>query len=165
MTAIMHVGIVEAGVFMLFFLMFVLLFFIFLIFWRYKFVLVLFFITQTCFLAFIPYGMIYVIHKIVPIQVTYTKFDPFVYTTGFSFDITIQNKSKIRLKECMLSIIPLRKNQDKFITRLKDIFLPLAAYTKAVQVEILPNQYYQWQGIIDGYNHPESEFKAILDCH
>lgn len=100
----------EIGVFMLFFLVFVFCFFLSLIFWRFRRILFLFFLVETGILLSIPYGISAVSKKIIyPIEVRYEKFRPFVYTTGFNYDIEITSKAKLPLKKCFLTIIPKRE--------------------------------------------------------
>lgn len=100
----------EIGVFMLFFLVFVFCFFLSLIFWGFRRILFLFFLVETGILLSIPYGISAVSQKIIyPIEVRYDKFRPFVYTTGFNYDIEITNKAKLPLKKCFLTIIPKRE--------------------------------------------------------
>lgn len=100
----------EIGVFMLFFLVFVFCFFLSLIFWGFRRILFLFFLIETGILLSIPYGISAVSQKIIyPIEVRYDKFRPFVYTTGFNYDIEITSKAKLPLKKCFLSIIPKRE--------------------------------------------------------
>lgn len=100
----------EIGVFMLFFLVFVFCFFLSLIFWGFRRILFVFFLIETGILLSIPYGISAVSQKIIyPIEVRYDKFRPFVYTTGFNYDIEITNKAKLPLKKCFLTIIPKRE--------------------------------------------------------
>ena len=100
----------EIGVFMLFFLVFVFCFFLSLIFWGFRRILFLFFLIETGILLSIPYGISAVSQKIIyPIEVRYDKFRPFVYTTGFNYDIEITSKAKLPLKKCFLTIIPKRE--------------------------------------------------------
>lgn len=100
----------EIGVFMLFFLVFVFCFFLSLIFWGFRRILFVFFLIETGILLSIPYGISAVSQKIIyPIEVRYDKFRPFVYTTGFNYDIEITSKAKLPLKKCFLTIIPKRE--------------------------------------------------------
>lgn len=100
----------EIGVFMLFFLVFTFCFFLSLIFWGFRRILFLFFLVETGILLSIPYGISAVSQKIIyPIEVRYDKFRPFVYTTGFNYDIEITSKAKLPLKKCFLTIIPKRE--------------------------------------------------------
>ena len=103
----------EIGVFMLFFLVFVFCFFLSLIFWGFRRILFVFFLIETGILLSIPYGISAVSQKIIyPIEVRYDKFRPFVYTTGFNYDIEITSKSKLPLKKCFLTIIPKREGKN-----------------------------------------------------
>lgn len=100
----------EIGVFMLFFLVFTFCFFLSLIFWGFRRILFVFFLIETGILLSIPYGISAVSQKIIyPIEVRYDKFRPFVYTTGFNYDIEITSKAKLPLKKCFLTIIPKRE--------------------------------------------------------
>ncbi|ETD23323.1 DUF2393 family protein [Helicobacter macacae] len=100
----------EIGVFMLFFLVFTFCFFLSLIFWGFRRILFVFFLIETGILLGIPYGISAVSQKIIyPIEVRYDKFRPFVYTTGFNYDIEITSKAKLPLKKCFLTIIPKRE--------------------------------------------------------
>lgn len=104
-----HITFAEIGVFMLFFLVFVFCFFLSLIFWHFKRILFIFFLIETGILLCIPYSISKISEKIIyPIEVHYETFRPFVYTTGFNYDIEITNKAKLPLKECLLTIVPKR---------------------------------------------------------
>ena len=105
-----HITFAEIGVFMLFFLVFVFCFFLSLIFWHFKRVLFVFFLIETGILLCIPYSISKVSeHIIYPIEVHYERFRPFVYTTGFNYDIEITSKAKLPIKECLLTIVPKRE--------------------------------------------------------
>lgn len=104
-----HITVVELGVFMLLFLVFVFFFFLSLVFWHFRRILFVFFLIETAILLCIPYGISQISQKIIyPIEVRYDKFRPFVYTTGFNYDIEITSKAKLPIKECLLTVIPKR---------------------------------------------------------
>lgn len=104
-----HITVVELGIFMLLFLVFVFFFFLSLVFWHFRRILFIFFLIETAILLCIPYGISQISQKIIyPIEVRYDKFRPFVYTTGFNYDIEITSKAKLPIKECLLTVIPKR---------------------------------------------------------
>ena len=125
----------EIGVFMLFFLVFVFCFFLSLIFWGFRRILFLFFLIETGILLSIPYGISAVSQKIIyPIEVRYDKFRPFVYTTGFNYDIEITSKAKLPLKKCFLSIIPKREGAN-ILPKPKNLTLLDSTQTKSNQID------------------------------
>lgn len=125
----------EIGVFMLFFLVFVFCFFLSLIFWGFRRILFLFFLIETGILLSIPYGISAVSQKIIyPIEVRYDKFRPFVYTTGFNYDIEITSKAKLPLKKCFLSIIPKREGAN-ILPKPKNLALLDSTQTESNQID------------------------------
>lgn len=125
----------EIGVFMLFFLVFVFCFFLSLIFWGFRRILFLFFLIETGILLSIPYGISAVSQKIIyPIEVRYDKFRPFVYTTGFNYDIEITSKAKLPLKKCFLSIIPKREGAN-ILPKPKNLALLDSTQTESSQID------------------------------
>lgn len=165
-SASMHIKTPEMAVFGLFFLVFVLVFFFLLIFWRYRLVFMLCVMLELCIVFITPFGVAFVMrHFLYPIKVSYTHFAPFVYTSGFSFDLTIRNLSKLEMKECMLTITPLRENpKQSVLITLQDTLLPLNAYTQVLSQPIKPKQSVRWSGIIDNYRYGE-RYSSVLDCH
>ena len=104
-------------------------------------------------------------HFLYPISVHYAHFSPFVYTHGFLYDIEIKNNGKIPIKECMLTITPMRKNPNASkIIALKNTILPQAGYTQVLAKEIAPKEKVRFNGIIDDYHHDEN-YQSIIDCH
>ncbi|OBV29286.1 hypothetical protein BKN38_06240 [Helicobacter sp. CLO-3] len=165
-TASAHVALPESAVFMLFFLVFVFVFFFSLIFWRYRGVFALCFVLQGAILCATPFGVAFVMrHFLYPIEVNYARFAPFVYTSGFSFDVEIKNRGKLPIKECMLTITSTHENpaQSRLVA-LRDTLLPQAAYTKSVKLDLKPRESYRWEGIIDSYSYGDN-YKSTLDCH
>lgn len=125
----------EIGVFMLFFLVFVFCFFLSLIFWGFRRILFVFFLIETGILLSIPYGISAVSQKIIyPIEVRYDKFRPFVYTTGFNYDIEITSKAKLPLKKCFLTIIPKRKGAN-ILPKPKNLALLDSAQVNSSQID------------------------------
>lgn len=125
----------EIGVFMLFFLVFVFCFFLSLIFWGFRRILFLFFLIETGILLSIPYGISAVSQKIIyPIEVRYDKFRPFVYTTGFNYDIEITSKAKLPLKKCFLSIIPKREGAN-ILPKPKNLALIDSTQAESSQID------------------------------
>ncbi|RDU53782.1 hypothetical protein CQA40_04300 [Helicobacter sp. MIT 01-3238] len=125
----------EIGVFMLFFLVFVFCFFLSLIFWGFRRILFVFFLIETGILLSIPYGISAVSQKIIyPIEVRYDKFRPFVYTTGFNYDIEITSKAKLPLKKCFLTIIPKREGAN-ILPKPKNIALLDSTQVNSSQIE------------------------------
>ena len=104
-------------------------------------------------------------HFLYPISVHYTHFSPFVYTHGFLYDIEIKNNGKIPIKECMLTITPMRENPNASkLIALKNTILPQAGYTQVLAKEIAPKEKVRFNGIIDDYHHDEN-YQSIIDCH
>lgn len=166
-NASLYIKTPEIAVFGLFFLVFVLVFFFSLIFWRYRLIFALCFCLEACILVLAPFGVAYIMRNFLyPIKVSYTHFAPFVYTSGFNFDLTIRNRSsKLTIKECMLTITPLRKNpKQSLLITLQDTLLPLAAYTQVLSEPIKPKQSVRWSGIIDNYRYG-GRYSSVLDCH
>lgn len=125
----------EIGVFMLFFLVFVFCFFLSLIFWGFRRILFVFFLIETGILLSIPYGISAVSQKIIyPIEVRYDKFRPFVYTTGFNYDIEITSKAKLPLKKCFLTIIPKREGAN-ILPKPKNLALLDSTQVNSSQIE------------------------------
>lgn len=125
----------EIGVFMLFFLVFTFCFFLSLIFWGFRRILFVFFLIETGILLSIPYGISAVSQKIIyPIEVRYDKFRPFVYTTGFNYDIEITSKAKLPLKKCFLTIIPKREGAN-ILPKPKNIALLDSTQVNSSQIE------------------------------
>lgn len=125
----------EIGVFMLFFLVFVFCFFLSLIFWGFRRILFVFFLIETGILLSIPYGISAVSQKIIyPIEVRYDKFRPFVYTTGFNYDIEITSKAKLPLKKCFLTIIPKREGAN-ILPKPKNLALLDSTQVNSSQME------------------------------
>lgn len=113
-----------------------------------------------------PFGVAFIMRNFLyPIKVSYTHFAPFVYTSGFSFDLTIRNLSKkLTIKECMLTITPLRDNpKQSLLITLQDKFLPLSAYTQVLNRQIKPKESAHWSGIVDRY--VGKNYSAMIDCH
>lgn len=165
-SASMHIKTPEIAVFGLFFLVFVLVFFFSLIFWRYRLIFALCFCLETCILVLAPFGVAFIMRNFLyPIKVSYTHFAPFVYTSGFNFDLTIRNLSKkLTIKECMLTITPLRDNpKQSLLITLQDKFLPLSAYTQVLNRQIKPKESAHWSGIVDRY--VGKNYSAMIDCH
>ena len=165
-TTMQHITLPEMAIFSLFFLVFVFIFFISVIFWRYHIIFAVCFVIEGAVLFYTPFGIAFIMRTFLyPIEIRQDRFSPFVYTSGFSFDVEIRNMGKIAIKECMLTIIPLRQNpkQSKIIT-LKDTLLPLAGYTTAIKTYIPSGKTYRWSGIIDKYRH-SGNYKTLLDCH
>lgn len=125
----------EIGVFMLFFLVFTFCFFLSLIFWGFRRILFVFFLIETGILLSIPYGISAVSQKIIyPIEVRYDKFRPFVYTTGFNYDIEITSKAKLPLKKCFLTIIPKREGAN-ILPKPKNLALLDSTQVNSSQIE------------------------------
>lgn len=125
----------EIGVFMLFFLVFTFCFFLSLIFWGFRRILFVFFLIETGILLSIPYGISAVSQKIIyPIEVRYDKFRPFVYTTGFNYDIEITSKAKLPLKKCFLTIIPKREGAN-ILPKPKNLALLDSTQVNSSQME------------------------------
>lgn len=125
----------EIGVFMLFFLVFVFCFFLSLIFWGFRRILFVFFLIETGILLSIPYGISAVSQKIIyPIEVRYDKFRPFVYTTGFNYDIEITSKAKLPLKKCFLTIIPKREGAN-ILPKPKNLALLDSTQADSIQAD------------------------------
>lgn len=165
-TASLHIRPPEMAVFGLFFLIFVLVFFFSVIFWRYRLIFALCLVVEGAILAYSPFGVAYVMrHFLYPISVHYTHFSPFVYTHGFLYDIEIKNNGKIPIKECMLTITPMRENPNASkLIALKNTILPQAGYTQVLAKEIAPKEKVRFNGIIDDYHHDEN-YQSIIDCH
>ncbi|WP_210669891.1 DUF2393 family protein [Helicobacter fennelliae] len=163
--ALTHITITELSVFTLFFLVFMLFAFISLIFWHYRVVFTLFVVLDFGILLCMPFGMEVVIKKFIfPLQIHSERFNPLTYTTGLSFDIVFQNKSKLKITECVLSAIVLH-DEKSFVDKMKNKILPLNAYITTLHHELKPNETYKWQGIIDGYNAPNHDYKINFGCH
>lgn len=125
----------EIGIFMLFFLVFVFCFFLSLIFWGFRRILFVFFLIETGILLSIPYGISAISQKIIyPIEVRYDKFRPFVYTTGFNYDIEITSKAKLPLKKCFLTIIPKREGAN-ILPKPKNLALLDSTQVDSTQTE------------------------------
>lgn len=125
----------EIGIFMLFFLVFTFCFFLSLIFWGFRRILFVFFLIETGILLSIPYGISAVSQKIIyPIEVRYDKFRPFVYTTGFNYDIEITSKAKLPLKKCFLTIVPKREGAN-ILPKPKNLALLDSTQVNSSQIE------------------------------
>lgn len=161
-----HITLVELGVFMLLFLVFVFFFFLSLVFWHFRRILFVFFLIETAILLCIPYGISQISQKIIyPIEVRYDRFRPFVYTTGFNYDIEITSKAKLPIKECLLTIIPKRAGEN-IIKKPKNISSTESSEIESTQAEsnAEPNTESNLESNIKS-NTESSESNIAMDSH
>ena len=156
----------EIGVFMLCILIFMFFAFIGVLFWAKK---PIFFVTSLICLSILfatPFSVAYVIRNFIhPILVTNAEFHPLTFTSGFSYNATITNKSKkLSIQSCTITAYA-KRNETNELNKIKNLFLPLNPVTKTIKINIPPLKSAQISGIIDGYKEADKDFVTILDCH